>query len=196
MRRSAFLAFFLLLTACAYEVSESSVTLRVGQRKSISIQALHWFSGSMYPVSATYVADDPTVVALRQTGGPSMELQGLRPGVTHISPDGSTTPLVGVMVLPCLPVTIVPAMAQILAMVGQKVELRVTTVGEQPAGTYWYEASGNEWRPIAFAGGNSYTFTAASSGTYRYRAEYVDLCGTVTADFTVVVSTRPRAVRR
>jgi hypothetical protein len=186
----------LLLAACGYDVPRKEVTLGVGQTETVRIQALHWFSGSMVPVEGSYASSDPTVFALHQAGtGPSMVIQGLRPGVGHIEPVGTTIPLVGVTVLPCLPVTIQPAMAQVLATVGQRVDLRVTTGGAQSAGTVWYEAVGNEWRRIPFALGNTYSFTAARSGAYRFRAEYDDLCGVAMTDITVIVSTRPRAVR-
>ena len=194
--RRALLPLLFLLAACGYDVPRKEVTLGVGQTETVNIQALRWFSGSMVPIGAKYVSSDPSIVSLQQAGnGPSMVIQGNRPGVAYIMPADTSTQLVTVTVLPCLPVTLQPAMAQVLAAVGQRVDLKVTPGGVQSAGTVWFEAAGDGWRQIPFAQGNSYSFTPTKSGTYRFRVKYNDLCGVASTEIAVIASTRPRAVR-
>lgn len=194
--RRAFLPLLFLLAACGYDVPRREVTLGVGLTDTVNIQALRWFAGSMVPIGAKYVSSDPSIFSLQQAGnGPSMIIQGDRPGVAYIMPADTATQLVTVTVLPCLPVTLEPAMAQVLATVGQQVDLKVTPGGVRATGTVWLELAGNGWRQIPFAMGNSYSFTPTKSGTYRFRAEYTDLCGVASTEIAVIVSTRPRAVR-
>lgn len=194
--RRALLPLLLLLAACAYDVPRKEVTLGVGQTETVNIQALRWFAGSMVPIGAKYVSSNPGIFSLQQAGsGPSMVVQGVRPGVAYIMPAETSTQLVTVTVLPCLPVTLEPAMAQVLATVGQRVDLKVTPGGVRATSTVWFEPDGNGWRQIPFAQGNSYSFTPTKSGTYRFRVEYNDLCGVASTEIAVIASTRPRAVR-
>lgn len=194
--RRAFLPLLFLLAACGYDIPRKEVTLGVGLTDTVNIQALHWFAGSTVPVEAKYVSSDPSIFSLQQAGrGPSMVVQGLRPGVAYIMPGDLSTQLVTVTVLPCLPVTLEPAMAQVLATVGQRVDLNVTPGGVRATSTVWFEPDGNGWRQIPFALGNSYSFTPTKSGTYRFRIEYNDLCGIASTEIAVIASTRPRAAR-
>ena len=121
--RRALLPLLLLLAACGYDVPRREVTLGVGLTDTVNIQALRWFAGSMVPIGAKFVSSDPSIFLLHQAGtGPSMVVEGVRPGVAYIMPADMTTQLVTVTVLPCLPITLEPTMAQVLATIGQQVD--------------------------------------------------------------------------
>jgi hypothetical protein len=124
-------------------------------------------------------------------------LQAHQPGEAEIWSPSATYPLVKVHVLACVPVAVRPLTGtEIGTKVGSTVHLQVKTEGILDLGTSWFEENGGGWSIIPFATNvKSYDFTPRASGTYRFQVNYRDRCGSASAMFTVVASTRIHAVR-
>lgn len=194
------LVALLLLASCSYEVSNPSVTLHPGETATVTIQTYRYFSGGPIPFNIDYTSNPSGVAVISQVNhSPVVTIHALQPGTAYITPAGGDDPnhiLVTVNVIDCTtPVRITTLTHLLLTTPGTQIGMRVSTEGAGSLGTEWYEERNGAWSTLGWYG-DGLTFTPPTTGTYRFRAVYRDLCGEASTDITVVASTRTHAVRR
>lgn len=197
MRNIAICLAMLLAASCSYYVPVNDVTLGAGQSTTIIVETHHYFAGTWIVSPAPpLVSSDSSIVAVVQSpNSTSVTIQALQTGTAYLSSAETNAKLVTVHVFACAPVNVRPVAANVAAVVGVPVELKVVTEGIQPIGTSWYEDTPTGWSFVPPPYSNSHVFTPKMSGTFRFEAVYSDRCGEASAVLTVVASTRVHAVR-
>jgi hypothetical protein len=188
----------LLLAACSYVPSTTSVTMQAGQSTTITITNFEYYFGQVVPRGGVTVASsDPTIFTVEQD--PTLQsadvtIHALRPGLAYIQVPDLSLRLVTVEISSCLPVSTKPQITEVQALVGVPIALQVFTDSPYTIPTWSQEVNGG-WQTIPFASGNLYAFTPPRSGTYRFLVRYQGYCDDADTLITVVASTRMRASR-
>jgi hypothetical protein len=169
-----------------------------GETATVTIQAYRYSSTGRVPLNIDYSSTASGVAMISQVNhGPNVTIHALQPGTAYITPaagDEFNHVLVTVNVIECTtPVRITALTTLLLTTPGTQVGMRVNTEGAGSLATEWYEEKNGTWSTLGWYG-SGLTFTPPTTGTYRFRAVYRDLCGEASTDITVVASTRTHAV--
>ena len=193
--RLLLLLSLLLVTAClGYRVSQREFELATGETASVELSEIHYASGDL---AIGVVSDDPSIMTVEPdsvaAGGHTFTIRALHAGTANILARQDGWHLVTVHVFECPTVTLDQSPSFVETKPGNAVQLRAQPKGFQFLSMQWYEDRGNGWQPIPFATDPRLTFTPKTSGAYHIQARYHDRCGDVTANFTIIATSRGRA---